>query len=323
MTNDHDDLDVVGPAKPLTTKPTRSLAQLKRRFATDEVCKEYLVQLRWPTGRVVCPRCGKSDRVYALKTRPFHWVCKNPTLECPGIYRFSVLTGTVFENTKIPLRTWFEVIYLMTQSKKGISALQVHRLIDPVSGSKGSYRTAWYMCHRIRAAMRDGTFRSLTGVVEMDETYVGGKARNRHAKRQRSMHYGGVADKVAVIGAIARKGNVVCRVIERVDGAALTKFVNEAVSNRVSLVATDEANLYKSLPGFMPHETVNHSKGEHVRGNVHTANLDSFWSLLKRGIVGTFHKVSKEHLPLYLNEFSFRYNNRKNPDIFEAVLAGC
>lgn len=143
-----------------TTKPSRTLAQIKRDFPTEEACKAHLTKMRWPDGKVACPRCGETKRVYALGARPFHWICKNPGERCPGVYRFSVLTGTIFENTKVPLRTWFEVLFLMTQSKKGISALQVHRIIDPVrgktKGSKGkvgSYRTAWYMCHRIRAAM--------------------------------------------------------------------------------------------------------------------------------------------------------------------------
>ncbi len=319
-----------GFGKPLTTKPSRTLAQIKREFATNDACKRYLVQLRWP-GKVHCPRCHKADRVYALKTRPFHWVCKNPSDDCPGIYRFSVLTGTIFENTKVPLRTWFEVIYLMTQSKKGISALQVHRIIDPVRGTKGSYRTAWYMCHRIRAAMQDGDFLQLTGIVEVDETYIGGKNRNRHGggrgmqKRTGKRNVaGGLYDKAPVVGAIARKGNVVCQMIEMVSHKTLTNFVKETVSEKVDLVATDQHRGYARLESMgFPHETVNHKQGEYVRGIVHTANLDSFWSLLKRGIVGSFHHVSREHLPLYLNEFSFRHNHRRDPDIFEAVLAGC
>jgi transposase-like protein len=134
----------------------------------------------------------------------------------------------------------------------------------------------------------------------------------------------GLQGKTAVVGAIARKGNVVCKMIEKVNDETLSEFVRETVSDKVSLVATDEHIGYRPLrvAGF-PHETVKHSVEEYVRGNVHTQSLDSFWSLLKRGIVGTFHKVSKSHLPLYLNEFSWRFNHRNDPDIFKAVLAGC
>src|SRR5581483_2006978 len=295
-----------------TTKPRRTLAQTKRDFPTDDACKAHLVAMRWPDG-VRCPRCGEAKRVYALRTRPFHWVCNNPSEACPGVYRFSVLTGTVFENTNVPLRTWFEVLFLMTQSKKGISALQIHRMIDPVRGKKGSYKTAWYMCHRIRAAMKDGDFLGkLAGEIEVDEAYIGGKNKNRHAANRKH----GKGDKIPVVGAIARKGNVVCQMIDRASAATLTGFVRNVVSDKVSLIATDENPAYHRLAHYsmgktmgLPHESVNHSKGEYVRGNVHTANLDSFWSLLKRGIIGTYHKVSAEHLPLYLNEFSWRHNH--------------
>jgi transposase-like protein len=315
-----------------TTKPSRSLADIKHQFATDDACKAYLRQLRWPDGKAACPRCGETKRVYELKSRPFHWVCKNPSEKCPGVYRFSVLTGTVFENTNVPLKTWFEVLYVMTQSKKGISALQVHRMIDPVRGKVGSYRTAWYMCHRIRAAMQNGGFfGGLTGEVEVDETYVGGSAVGAHRgnRGKRTSATPGakgrlIPPKVSVIGAIARKGNVVCKVIERASAKELTGFVKEVVADNVSLVATDQNPGYGSLyRDKIPHETVNHAEGEYVRGNVHTANIDSFWSLLKRGVMGSFHHVSAKHLPLYVNEFAFRYNHRNDPDIFEAVLAGC
>ena len=300
-----------------TTKPNLTMAALEAKFPTEEACKAFLAQVRWPDGKIHCPRCNMSVRVYKT-SQPFRWKCK----ACAkGGYKFSVLTGTVFENTNAPLRTWFKVAFLMVSSKKGISALQIHRMMEPVRGATGSYKTAWYMCHRIRAAMQDGTFRKLTGVVEVDETYIGGKEGNRHVRDRRGKR--GTKDKVPVIGAIARKGNVVCQMIERTTEATMGAFVAETVSDKVSLVATDEHQSYKHLDWNVPHKTVSHSREEYVRGNVHTQNLDSFWSLLKRGIVGTFHKVSKDHLPLYLNEFSFRHNHRHDPEIFRALIAGC
>lgn len=298
-----------------TTQPTMTLSQLTARFPTEESCKTFLRDMRWPDG-VRCPRC-QNEKVYTLKSKPFHWVCKGKDCGGRNGYRFSVISKTVFENTNYDLRVWFQVIYLMTQSKKGISALQIHRQIG-----SGDYRTAWYMCHRIRAAMKDGSFAKLMGEVEVDETYIGGKDRNRHA-RSRSNSSGVYTKKVGVIGAIARKGNVVCEVIESTDRLTMSQFVRKTVDTRVSLVATDEHQGYARLGQTYPHETVHHARHEYVRGNVHTANLDSFWSLLKRGVVGTYHNVSKAYLPLYLAEFSFRHNNRKNADIFTTVVASC
>lgn len=303
----------VEAGKPLTTQPSMTFAELRERFKTEDDCKAFIQAARWPNG-VLCPRCG-NDKVYALKKRPWHWQCQKCAKHG---YRFSLTTGTVFENTKYPLRTWFEVGYLMCQSKKGISALQIHRQIG-----SGDYRTAWFICHRLRAAMKNEEFTKLIGEVEADETWIGGKDKNRHYWRRSHAQGPHLSNKTMVIGAIARKGNVVCQMIEEAGFDTLDKFVREAVSDKVSLVATDEHYGYRHLKKGLPHQVVNHSKYEYVRGNVHTNSIEGFWALLKRGIVGTYHQVSREHLPLYLNEFSFRYNERKNPDIFEKLISSC
>ncbi len=302
----------------------------QKQFADDETCRQHFFTIRWPDGVVKCPRCGKSERVKKIN-QPWRWQCRSCD---PNGYRFSLTTGTIFENTKYPLSIWFQVMYLMLQSKKGMSALQIHRTIG-----SGDYRTAWYICHRIRAAFQSDEIMRLAGEVEIDETYIGGENRNRPLRKRQPPRTrkpgGGLGSantgKVMVIGAISRKGNVTAQVIERLDTATVGEFVKSAVSDNVSLVATDQAGVYRFMeaPGWslgrpaLPHESVDHSKQEYVRGSVHTAHIDSFWSLLKRGIMGTFHKVSKDYLPLYVNEFAFRHNNRRNPMVFDHVLSAC
>jgi len=289
--------------------------ELLDRFQTEDACKEFLVARRW-AGGIHCPRCGNT-KVWAVKSRPFHWLCKGCN---KNGYRFSVITGTIFENTKYPLREWFKVAFLMYHSKKGMSAHQIHRMLGT-----GSYETAWYMCHRIRVAMKNSAKGQLFGEVEVDETFVGGLAKNRHVgDRFKGGGTGGIGSgKTPIVGAISRKGKVVARVVESVDGATLKAFVREVVSEKVSLLATDQWVGYRGLASQYPHETVDHAKGQYVVGAVHTQNIEGFWSLLKRGVIGTYHKMSDTYMPLYVNEFEFRHNNRSNPDAFDEIIASC
>ena len=291
-----------------------TIPQFEKMFPNEDACSAYLVSHRWPDG-VNCPRCG-SVNVYALRTMAFKWEC--PDCRVGGAYRFSEITGTIFENTNKDLRDWFRVIHMMMTSKKGVSALQVQRVMG-----FGSYRTAHYMCHRIRAGLMDEDFKKLVGIVEVDETFVGGKAHNRHVgKRGKNVSAGGGAkDKEIVVGAVSRKGNVVARVVQSTSAEVLTAFVRESVSEKVSLLCTDNWIGYRHLKHEFPHERVDHSKGQYVVGAIHTQTIEGFWSLVKRGMVGTFHKVSAKYLPLYVAEFQFRYNNRENNDIFGAAMA--
>ncbi len=307
----------------------QTLDAFDKRFPNDDACKQYLKEMRWPKG-VRCPRCG-NEKVYELKARPFNWVCKSgkqstnketgEVLTCSKQgYRFSVITHTIFENTKRPLVSWFKIGFLMLVSKKGVSALQLHRMMY---GSKhlNNYHTTWYQCMRLRAAMKDSEWEKLIGVVEVDEVYLGGLERNKH-KSERANKRGPVG-KTEVIGAIARKGNVVCQMVEDADFRTYDDFVRKTVGTRVDLLATDESFRYRNLRRLgYEHEFVTHKNDEFVRGKVHTQTIESFWSLLRRGIMGSYHKVSKDYLPLYLSEFTFRHNRRNNADPFGELISG-
>lgn len=298
-----------------------SIRQFEQMFPDDDACKAFLVSQRWPTG-VCCPRCG-SLGVKEHGTKEFHWVC----YECAtdSSYRFSVTVGTIFENTNKSLREWFRVIHLMLTSKKGMSAMQIQRYMG-----FGSYKTAWEMCHKIRTSMMEAEFQKLIGIVEMDQTFVGGKAKNRHKdKRGDGPGTGGGTGrgpkgKTAVIGAVQRKGNVVARVVENLNGEAIYSFLRESVSDKVSLLCTDAWKAHRNINREFPmHQMIDHRAGQYVVGAIHTNTIEGFWSLLKRSIMGSYHKVSAKYLPFYVAEAQFRYNNRLNADIFDVAIAGC
>jgi len=288
-----------------------TIAQFEKAFPDEEACKVYLVARRWPNG-VKCPRCY-SPEVTEL-SGGFRWQCYKCAPETS--YRFSHIAGTIFENTKRPLREWFHVTHLMLTSKKGISALQIQRMVG-----FGSYGTAHSMCHKIRAALIEPEVK-LGGIVEVDETFIGGKAKNRHFDKRDFKPGPTASGKAIVAGAVRRKGNVIARVIQNVKSSTLQSFVNEAVSEKVSLLCTDQWVGYKGLDKNYPHATIDHAEHQYVVGAVHTQTIEGFWSIFKRGIVGSFHKVSAKYLPLYVAEFQFRYNNRFNADIFATAIEG-
>ncbi|MGB8684012.1 MAG: IS1595 family transposase [Candidatus Binatus sp.] len=294
-----------------------TLSDFDALFPDENACRTYLLLRRWPGGPK-CPRC-QNDHVYESTARPWHWQCMKCGPKPRSPYRFALTTGTIFEESKKPLIMWFKVLHLMVTSKKGISALQIHRMLGT-----GSYQTAWYMCMRLRAGMQDPEFRQLMGIVEVDETFIGGLNKNRHSKDRIKGTGGPASGKITVVGAIARKGNVVCKIVERTDTDSLTGFVREVTKAHATLVITDEFRAYDAIGIYnREHQFVRHSAGEYVRGNVHTNTIESFWSLLKRGVIGTYHHVSKKYLPLYLNEFQFRFNNRNEADIFGKAIGGC
>lgn len=229
-------------------------AQFETMFPDEAHCRTYLVARRWPNG-VRCPRCGNA-KVYALATG-FHWQCE---VCAKDGYRFSGIAGTIFENTNKPLRDWFKVTHLMLTSKKGMSALQIMRFMG-----FGSYKTAWGMCHKIRAALIEPETK-LGGIVEVDETFVGGKMKNKHiSKRGWGGKTGGIASgKIPVAGAVKRKGNVIARVIANVGSPVLEGFVRKAVSTKVSLLCTDANRAYNELGKEFPHAAIDHRAGQYV-----------------------------------------------------------
>src|SRR5271168_3933314 len=237
-------------------KPVHQLtsAQFDRMFPVDDedACKAYLKARRWPKG-VHCPRCG-NPAVYDLPSRKWHWQCEQCAKDG---YRFSVIAGTIFENTNKPLRDWFKVTHLMLTSKKGMSSRQIGRYMG-----FGSVKTAWLMGHKIRTALIEHDMDKLGGIVEVDETYIGGKDKNRHwDKKSGTSGRGYDRLKTPVVGAVKRKGNVVARVVYGVDQTTLETFVQEVVSDKVSLLCTDAYGAYNRMHYRYPHGVVDHSIG--------------------------------------------------------------
>ena len=278
-----------------------NLLTLVDDFNTDAKCRELLERLRWPNG-VACLRCG-SLGVSEIEARN-QYDCN----DCR--YQFSITAGTIMHDSHLPLRKWFMAIYLMCESKKGMSALQLKRTLDI-----GSYKTAWYLCHRIRKAMGNDPLEgpTLLGIVEVDETLIGGKTKGK------GRAYKG--NKTWVAGAIQRNGGVRLERIPDTRKATLHSFINRTVKDEAEAIYTDELASYLGIADHNTrHETVNHSIEEWTVGDVHTNSIEGVWSLFKRSIIGAFHKVSVKHLPRYLDELEWRYNNRDNDHIFLFTL---
>ena len=281
-----------------------TLKDLTQMFSTDEQCRALLKKLRWPYG-VECLRC-KSKDIFEL-TDYGKFECR----ECG--YQFSVTTQTIFHDTHLPLDTWFMAILLLVEARKGMSANQIKRTLGI-----GSYKTAWYLCHRIRAAMKEVDQPMLDGTVEIDETYVGGKSHGAGMRGRGSA-------KEIVIGLRQRNGDLRFFRAEDVKHGTLAKYIRENVSKDVDVIVTDELISY---PWAMDdagvakdkHKTIRHGDHVYVDGDIHTNTVENAFSLLKRGIMGTWHKISAKHLPAYLTEMEFRFNRRKNPNLFLDTL---
>lgn len=278
---------------------TMSVVQLFKRFPDEDACYAWLEGVRWQ-GEPVCPHCGGMDKVVA-DPRPRHYRCK----DCRK--RFTATTGTCMHSTKKPLQDWIFAIYSVLTARKGISAMQLSKELGC------QYKTAWHMLHRIREACGNGEF-TLTNVVEVDETYIGGKRKNMsNAKRKALKESGagrGAVGKAPVVGVRERGGRTIAKPVSETNQATLIPFIEDNVEPGAT-VYTDDAAAYGALPSVInqfSHDTVAHSAGEYVRGQVHTNGIESVWAVLKRSITGTWHHVSPKHLARYVNEATFRLN---------------
>jgi transposase-like protein len=279
-----------------------TLVEINKQFSTDARCRELLNRLRWPNGPE-CPRC-KTKKVSYMPDHGRFW-CG----ECT--YQFSVTAGTIFNDSHLPLQTWFIAVLLICEARKGMSANQLKRTIGV------SYKTAWYLCHRIRAAMQEADKPMLDGTIEMDETYVGGKTRG--------LGYRAGKDKEIVIGLRQRGGPVRFFHTADVKAGTLAEYIKQNISQDFDVLVTDEMASYPfamKRAGFeaSQHKTIKHKDKVYVNGDIHTNTVENSFSLLKRGIMGSWHKISAKHLPAYLAEMEFRFNRRNSSDIFVDTL---
>ncbi len=276
-------------------------------FDDFENCRQFMVELRWPDGKVKCPRCN-SDKVI--------WLAKERVWKCYGKHdhvKFSLKTGTIFEDSPIKLEKWLPAVWLVTNCKNGISSYEVHRAL------KVTQKTAWFMLHRVRLAMRSGTFTKLSGEVEADETFVGGKVKNMHkAKKVRLQKSSQKGDKAVVLGLLQRNGEVRAAVAPSRHKHVVHANIADNVETGSKLY-TDDFNSYDNLPEGITREFVN-KLTSYVDGRVHTNGMENFWSLLKRTLKGTYVSVDPVHLIRYCDEQAFRYNYRNGMDDAERFV---
>jgi transposase-like protein len=283
----------------------KTLPQLLDYFKKEEVGVKYAERLRW-NGNPVCPHCG-AGKPYAT-TRGYK--CSNNAC----YKKFTVRVGTIFENSKIPFRIWFSAIYLCTSSKKGISSVLLAEQLGVTQ------KTAWFVLHRVREMLRNQAPHMVGGegrMVEADETYIGGKEKNRHVKKQRSQDSPDLSNdgkpynkKKVVIGIVERGGKVLLKLVPNAQADNMVPFIQDNVAEGTK-VYTDEHVSYSQLHKIYTHETVTHSLKVYKVGDVHTNTIENFWSVLKRGLYGIYHQVSEKHLERYLSEFAARYNSRE------------